>query len=251
MRIALIADIHGNLAALNAALAEIERAGVDQVVCLGDVSAMGPQPHEVLVRLRPLGCPVVMGNADAELLEERPAHDLETDEGKVEALIQWSAAQLDAADLDFIRSFQPTITIPLDPFAELLCVHGSPRNFDDVIVATTPAAELDPMLMLDDEHCPAIIAGGHTHVAMLRPYRATILANPGSAGVAYREWQDGRIIVSAEAEFAILTVTPENQSLSFHRTAYDQAATIRAMHEREMPFADWWSADWQWNLEQP
>jgi predicted phosphodiesterase len=58
VRLALIADIHGNLPALDAVLAEISREGVDRIVCLGDIS-LGPQPVETLERVRSLGCPVV------------------------------------------------------------------------------------------------------------------------------------------------------------------------------------------------
>jgi len=74
MRIAIIADIHGNLTALEAVLADLEDTGADRVVCLGDVAATGPQPHETVARLRALGCPVVMGNTingDVELTQER------------------------------------------------------------------------------------------------------------------------------------------------------------------------------------
>lgn len=68
MKVALISDIHGNAVALEAALAAIEEEGVDRVVCLGDVAATGAQPRQVIRRLRELGCPVVMGNTDAQFL---------------------------------------------------------------------------------------------------------------------------------------------------------------------------------------
>src|SRR5689334_16834432 len=68
MRIAVIADIHGNLAGLEAALEDIAREQPDATVCLGDVAASGPQPHQVVAQLRELHFPVVMGNADAWLL---------------------------------------------------------------------------------------------------------------------------------------------------------------------------------------
>ena len=60
MRLALIADLHGNLPALEAALAELEQEAIDRIVCLGDV-AVGPQPLETLARVEALRCPVVMG----------------------------------------------------------------------------------------------------------------------------------------------------------------------------------------------
>ena len=63
MRVGLISDIHGNRLALDAVVSELEREGVDRIVCLGDV-AVGPQPAEALEGIRELGCPVVMGNWD-------------------------------------------------------------------------------------------------------------------------------------------------------------------------------------------
>lgn len=67
MRIALLSDIHGNLVALERVLQERAQEPIDQVVCLGDVAARGPQPHEVIGRLRQLDCPVILGNTDAWL----------------------------------------------------------------------------------------------------------------------------------------------------------------------------------------
>ena len=67
-KIAIISDIHGNLPALEAALAEIAAEGIERIICLGDVATLGPQPRAVIARLRALGCPVVMGNTDAILL---------------------------------------------------------------------------------------------------------------------------------------------------------------------------------------
>ena len=66
--LAALSDIHGNLPALEAVLAELERETVDELVCLGDV-ALGPHPSKTVARVRGLGCPVVMGNWDAWVLE--------------------------------------------------------------------------------------------------------------------------------------------------------------------------------------
>ena len=71
MRIALISDIHGNLTALEAALAEIDRHKVDRIICLGDVALDGPQPTAVIRRLREQGIPVIKGNTDDWLLHPK------------------------------------------------------------------------------------------------------------------------------------------------------------------------------------
>jgi putative phosphoesterase len=244
MAIALIADIHGNLAALDAVLNTLKAETPDQIICLGDVSATGPQPREVLHRLRELGCPVVMGNADAELLDVAPP-DSETDEEsrRIADISRWCAAQLDDADRAFLASFQPTVEISLGEDRSLLCCHGSPRSYDDVIVATIPDHELDTMIA---GHEATIIAGGHTHIRMLRAYRGREIVNPGSVGLAYQFFRDGSVRVPPWAEFALLSQADTGAvSVDFRRVPYDHDATVRAMIEREMPHAAWWAADWR------
>ncbi|HEU5349636.1 MAG TPA: metallophosphoesterase family protein, partial [Ktedonobacterales bacterium] len=72
-RIGIFGDMHGNAVAFDAVQAALQAEGVERFVCLGDVVAIGPQPREVLRRLRELNCPVVMGNTDAYVLEPPPA----------------------------------------------------------------------------------------------------------------------------------------------------------------------------------
>lgn len=242
MRIALIADIHGNIAALDAVLAAIEQERPDEIVCLGDVAAMGPRPHETLHRLRALGCPVVMGNADAELLDPSGMPADSDDARKFCDMTAWAAAQLDAADRAFIASFRSTVEIALSPQRRLLCCHGSPRSFDDVIVATTPDDDLAPML---SDAAAATIAGGHTHVRMLRLWRGQELINPGSVGLAYEFLPDGAVRVPPWAEFAIALCNDAAVEVSFRRVPYDLHRTVRAIHESGLPHAAWWTADWQ------
>jgi predicted phosphodiesterase len=199
--VALIADIHGNLAALEAVLDTLAHEGPDQIVCLGDVAATGPQPHEVLDRLRRLGCPVVMGNADAELLDpDRAEPEAEEDARKILDISRWGASQLDAADRAFIASFRPTVDIALANGESLLCCHGSPRSYDDRITATTPDDALDGFLA---GHDAVTIASAHTHILLLRAFRGREIVNPGSVGLAYQFFPEGSVRVPPWAEFAI------------------------------------------------
>jgi predicted phosphodiesterase len=244
MAIALIADIHGNLAALDAVLNTLKAETPDQIICLGDVSATGPQPRVVLHRLRELGCPVVMGNADAELLDAAPP-DSETDEAsrRIADISRWCAAQLDDADRAFLASFKPTVEISLGEDRSLLCCHGSPRRYDDVIMSTTSDVELDEMIGDLDA---TIIAGGHTHIRMLRAYRGREIVNRGSVGLAYQFFPDGSVRVPPWAEFALLSQADTGAvSVDFRSVPSYLDATVRAMIEREMPHAAWWAADWR------
>lgn len=243
MRIGLLADIHGNLAALEAVLAALDEARVDRLVCLGDVAATGPQPAECLTRLAATGCAVVMGNADAELLNP-DAMDAGDDEDsrRITLISQWSAAQLGETEVALIRSFAPTVEIDLGGGARLLCVHGGPLSFDDIITATTPDEALDRML---GGHEPAVMAGGHWHAQMLRRHRGITLVNPGSAGLAYEGLAGGGHRVPTWAEYAVLEMDGNGRrTISLRRVPYDQAATVRTMRERGMPHAGWWASDW-------
>src|SRR5262245_56867456 len=116
MLVAIISDIHGNCIALEAVLADLSRDKIDHLVCLGDAIQGGPQPVEVVARLRALACPVVMGNADAWLLtgEETGSEPITPERlAKLNEVRVWSLAQLSDEDRAFIADFQPTVTIPL------------------------------------------------------------------------------------------------------------------------------------------
>ena len=240
MRIALIADIHGNLAALDAVLHDLEAARPDRIVCLGDVAATGPQPRETLERLRALQCPVVMGNTDAWLLDP-VATAADEDARKVAEIDHWCAQQLTHADRAYLHTFQPTIVLPLADGRQVVCYHGSPRSYDDVIAATTPEDELEPMFA---GWKATVLAGGHWHFQLLRRYRESIVLNPGSIGLAYDLRMGGGVRVPPHADYALVTDADNHVGIEFRRVPYDRAATVRAMFDRGMPHAAWWSRDW-------
>ena len=130
MRTALISDIHGNLLSLEAVLADMEREQVDQVVFLGDLATLGPQPCEVVARIKSLNCPCIMGNHDTYLIDPSLLRTY-TDEPWFLDTIDWCIQQLSDDDLAFISTFQPTLKVPLDwgdhRANSLRCFHGSPK----------------------------------------------------------------------------------------------------------------------------
>lgn len=242
MRIAIISDIHGNLPALEAILADLHAQEVEQIVCLGDVAAFGPQPCEVLTRLRALDCPVVMGNTDEWLLNPTPHEARDENSQRVTEVEMWSARQLSAGDLDYLRSFCPTIELSLDGGATLLCFHGSPQSPIDVILPTTPDAGLERMLA----DCQAtVMAGGHTHAQMLRRYGEAALINPGSAGLPYeRDLITGRARNPARAEYGIVGWERGTLAVEFRRVPFDVRELVRTALDSGMPHARWWAKDW-------
>jgi len=137
LRIAVFSDIHGNCVALDAVLSDIERQSVDKLVCLGDAVQGGAQPVETLSRLRERRVPTVIGNADYWLLSGGRTYGGEqVSEAQME-MRAWSLSKLKPEDLEFIRQFKSTITLSLDN-ESLVCFHGSPKSFDDLIWPTTP-----------------------------------------------------------------------------------------------------------------
>jgi putative phosphoesterase len=238
VRLALISDIHGNRLALDAVLAELEREDIDRLICLGDV-AVGPQPAEVLSRVRELGCPVVMGNWDAAFLGEMPEPRDEVGERLVE-LSEWWASFLDESDRAFIVSFQPTIEVELDG-TQALCFHGSPKSYDDWIFSTTSEEELRPMF---DRVDAPVLVGGHTHVQMIRRYHERLIVNPGSVGLPFREWWPRPVRISPWAEYGILAGEDGQLSVDLRRTSFDVDAFLELSLSSGMPHAEWWANTW-------
>src|SRR5439155_22525892 len=127
MRVALISDIHANDVALQAVMADIKRVGVQQIICLGDVATLRPCPGAVIQTLRDLRCPCILGNHEAFLLDPDLIQTYTEVPVVVEA-VDWCRGRLSADELDFLRTFRPSLEIPLDPHSTLLLFHGSPRS---------------------------------------------------------------------------------------------------------------------------
>ena len=241
MRIAVFSDIHGNAFAFDVVLADLKQQGTDLSVCLGDAVQGGPQPAEVVERLRTLGCDSVMGNADDFLLTGKTAGREETSDERetmLNTVREWSMAQLSAADRAFIASFKATIEIPLQGERKLLCFHGSPKDFDDVIRPMTPEDEFQAMLT---PYLPHLMTGGHTHIQHLRRIGATdsFYFNPGSVGFAYSHQQaEEDFRADAWAEYAILTVDKGKTALEFRRLPYDAQRLIDIYRRSGRPYTD-------------
>jgi putative phosphoesterase len=146
VRVAAISDVHGNLAALDAVLAEVEREGVDVVVHCGDLA--GPFGVACVDRLQALGdrLRLVQGNAD---------------EG-----FDWPA----------------TVALEVDALGRTLFCHGSPRRVDEILTRLSPDERVTAALAGVDA---AVVVGGHTHVQFDRVVGAHRLVNAGSVGMPY------------------------------------------------------------------
>lgn len=214
MKIGLISDIHGNGVALDACLDDLKLHEVDETICLGDALQGGCQPVHVMNRLQELGLRIVQGNADQFLLdanvEKAPASALEVRD--------WTREQLADRGSKFIESFQPTIEVELDGGQTLLCYHGSPQSYDDVILPETSQEELAQLLK---EHDANAYAGGHTHLQWFRRTPKAIVLNPGSVGVSYSRYLNPETFyIYPVAEYAILHQAGDDLGVEFCRVPF-------------------------------
>lgn len=243
MRIALISDIHGNLVSLEAVLASIERQNVNEIIFLGDAATLGPQPHEVLQRIKALGCPCVIGNHETYLF--KPALGLAYMQGTqwFNDVLSWCRARLTSEDYKFMRSFQPMLKVKLEGENTLICFHGSPRRHTDNILATTPSHELNEMLA---GRRATVMAGGHTHVQMMRQHKGILLVNAGSVGMPFEQmpFGDHGPRVMPWAEYCIVTSENSAISVDLRRIPVDIHAIKQAGIDARMPETSGWLHNW-------
>jgi putative phosphoesterase len=240
MKLAIFSDLHGNLTAFEAVLADLAGRQVERMLCLGDVVVMGPQPVETLRRLKELGCPVVLGNTDAWCLNP---HEEEVHSRKDQIMLDtefWGAGLLSQADEDFLRTFQPTLELELPGGRRLLACHGSPRSFLEKIASETPhVALLEMMAGVKSE----VVACGHTHASLLRRVARQMVINPGSVGRPV-EVRDGERRICRWAEYAILEVEGDTLSVHFHRVSYDVERAFELVRRSGMPHQAEWIGQW-------
>jgi putative phosphoesterase len=232
-RLALISDIHGNGVALDAVFADLARRDVADIVCLGDLAAGGPQPREVLARLRELGSKAVRGNADGWLLEGLPP-GRSNETRRLGEVVAWARATLAPDDLDYLAGLPPTLTITVDDLS-LLCFHGSPRSDVESLLATTPEAVLDEALA--GTPAASVLAGGHTHLQLLRPHRQGLLVNPGSVGLPLGAVGASEPRLPTWAEYAVVEVSDGGVEIVFRRVPVDADALAAATEA--MPHVTW------------
>lgn len=179
-----------------------------------------------------------MGNADAFLLMGSDEGEPATPEraAKLQAVRTWSLSRLNEQDRQFIRGFLPTVTVEGPGGDRLLCFHGSPASFNDIILPSTPEAGFQRLLAGQGS---AVLAGGHTHMQQIRRIGDSFFFNPGSVGFAYNAASpEDKFRADPWAEYAVLTIVADGLGLEFRRASFDVAALIDLYRESGRPYAD-------------
>jgi predicted phosphodiesterase len=219
MRLALVSDIHGNLPALEAVAADIERRGVDAVVNLGD-NLSGPLlPRQTAQFLMARGWPTLAGNHDRALLADNPALRSPADDHAL--------AELTAAELSWLATLPPTLRWSPEVF---LC-HGTPKSdlqyfFETVESGAVRLAREEEIESRRAGEASPVIACGHTHMPRaLRNAVGQLLVNPGSVGLqAYLDDDPPVHVVetgTTDARYAIVEQTAGRWTALLLAVPYD------------------------------
>lgn len=183
MRVAVLADIHGNLPALDAVLRDIEQAGVDVIVLNGDMTT-GPMPAETLDRLTDLGERAVWvhGNCEREVVaayDGEPNADLPD---HVAATTAYTASQLDLKHRNLIADLPLSVNLEVDGLGSVRFCHATTRNDTDIVLVDSPIQRFVDGFAETDE---ATVVLGHTHMPFDRLAERRRFVNPGSVGMPY------------------------------------------------------------------
>jgi putative phosphoesterase len=205
MRVAALYDVHGNLPALEAALADVEREGVDEIVFGGDLT-WGPQPHETLEVVRAVeNASFVRGNADRDPDE-------------------WERSCLSEEEIAFLQGQAPTVELD-----GVLYCHATPRSDDEVVTPATPDERLAEILAGVEQH---VVVAGHTHMQQDRMVGDIRFVNAGSVGLPYEGevaayWA---LLLDGEPELRKSPVDHQRVVEAFRQSGWPRAGEI--LHER-------------------
>ena len=183
MRVAALYDIHGNLPALEAVLAEVEALAPDVILVGGDF-VMGPMPNETLKRLQALGdrAEFIHGNTEREILK---AHEgILADGVPWASRARWVAEQLSQTELSFLSRLPATLMFDIPAVGATLFCHGSPRSDEEIITRATPEARLRDIL---EGVRARVVVCGHTHMQFDRCVDGIRVVNAGSVGMPYED----------------------------------------------------------------
>jgi predicted phosphodiesterase len=179
---AVFSDVHGNLSALEAILADIERRAIARTFCLGDLVGYGPSPNEVALLVRDLAIPTLMGNYDQGIGFETGDCGCvyKTDEQRAEgaASLAWTQDAVTDEVKAYLRTLEDHFVLKSET-GEILAVHGSPRRINEYLFEDRPVSAMERMAR--EYPYPAILFG-HTHVPYARQVGGTTFVNVGSGG---------------------------------------------------------------------
>jgi len=226
VRIAIVSDIHGNLTAFEAVLADLRGSSPDIILHGGDLAEAGPRPCEVVDCIRGLGWRGVVGNTDEMLFRPQSLSEFGARAPKLAPLVAalgemsaWAQQALGAERLDWLRGLPGTLVE-----RPVALVHASPGDLWRAPAHDAADAELE------STYAPLgqpVAVHGHIHRPYVRRLGSVTVANSGSVSMSY----DG----DCRASYLVV----DEGRPAVRRVEYDVEREIRACFDSGMPHADW------------
>ncbi len=237
MRVAALYDIHGNLPALEAVLADVREARADLIVVGGDVIP-GPMPRETLVLLQDLEIPVryIHGNGELAVLAQIGVDDPDavtywgTTSGKplpepLREVTRWTAQQVHPEYDDVLRAWPKTLALQIGALGEVLFCHGTPRSETEGFTHLTPEDRLLPVFHGLDA---SLVVCGHTHMQFDRMIGRKRVVNAGSIGMPFGEAHADWLMLGSDVELRHTTYDLLHAAERVRATQYPQAEDFAA-----------------------
>jgi putative phosphoesterase len=232
-QITIFSDVHANLPALEAVLADIEARNLNNLYCLGDLVGYGTFPNEVVAVIRERGIPTIMGNYDQGVGNSSDDCGCAYKTPEAKALgnrsIAWTNRHTSDENKAYLRQLPAQIPIQLGDMRVTL-VHGSPRKVNEYLYEDRPDGSLERLLDMAEAD---VLVCGHTHL----PYHKVLpsgrhVVNDGSVGKP----KDG----DPRACYAVLSAKNGDLQVEFIRVPYEIERTAQAIEASDMPseFAD-------------
>jgi putative phosphoesterase len=236
MRYALISDIHANLPALRAVLADIDRrANVDAIYHLGDLTGYAPWPNEVVALLRERAIPGIAGNYDSTVATDYKHCGCRADSPHEEELshlsYEWTRSHVTPETKRYLASLP--FRVDIRPFGghisgpAITLVHGNQTLNTVYVTEDRPDTFLEKMARDLGARAGDVICFGHTHRPWQRVVGGIQFINTGSVGRPKDEdWR---------ACYVLLSIDPSATRVEFVRVAYDVDEATRAIRDSELP----------------
>lgn len=227
MQVALIGDVHANLPALEAVLADAETRGVEAVWNVGDFLGYGAFPDEVVQRLQEPGVVSIVGNYDLKVLKfpKKKAKWKKTKQRQKFRAFRWAHEHLSKASRKVLRSLPREVRLEIEGWRVLL-THASPASNTEPLTPDTPDGRLRELGQLAEAD---LVVCGHSHVPFAREVDGVWFINTGSVGRP----DDG----DPRAAYAVLRLAPGRLEVEHHRIEYDAERAAAAIRARGLPEA--------------
>jgi putative phosphoesterase len=221
-RIAIFGDLHGNSAATQAVLAEIDREALDEQICLGDLVGYGACPDRTIDLVRERGIPTIMGNYDDGVGFDRDdcgcAYKDAAERERGQQSLMWTRGVVTDDRKAYLRTLEPEIRRTIHG-VRVRFVHGSPRRMNEYLFEDRDPASLARIARGADSE---VLVFGHTHIPWSKRIEGVLMVNAGSVGKP----KDG----DPRACWVLLTISPEGDvDVAVRRVPYDIAAMAAAI----------------------